>query len=171
MSRFAAVLLALFGLAVVPAGAHEYKAGTVTVSHPWARATPPGAKVGAAFFLMEASRLSGDRLIGAKADIAGRVELHTHIHEGGVMKMRPVDAVVLSAGNKVTFKPSGYHVMLLDLKQPLKEGDILPLTLVFERAGEIKVDATVEPIGAKGPHGFDAQPGATSGKGGKGHHH
>ena len=59
----------------------------------------------------------------------------------------------------MVLKPGGYHIMLMDLKQPLKEGDLLKLTLVFEKAGEIEVEATVEPIGAKGPHGFDSQPG------------
>ena len=167
-SVFAAVALAAVA---VPAVAHEYKAGTVTLTHPWARATPPGAKVGAAYFLIEASKAGGDKLIAAKADVAGRVELHTHLHEGGVMKMRQVPNVPVAAGRKVTFEPSGYHVMLIDLEQPLKEGDLLPMTLVFEKAGEIKVEATVEPIGAKGPHGFDSQPGAAGKATKKGQHH
>ena len=165
----AALAAIAFAAAAGSVVAHEYKAGTVTLTHPWARATPPGAKVGAAYFLIEASKAGGDTLIAAKADVAGRVELHTHLHEGGVMKMRQVPNVPVAAGGKVTFQPSGYHVMLIDLKQPLKEGDLLPITLVFEKAGEIKVEATVEPIGAKGPHGFNSQPGA-GGKT-KGHSH
>jgi copper(I)-binding protein len=155
-----------------PALAHEFKAGTVTVSHPWARATPKGAKVGAAYFHIEATKAGGDKLIAAKAGVSGRVELHSHVHEGGVMKMRQVQAVDVPAGGDVTFEPSGYHVMLMDLKAPLKEGDLLPITLVFEKAGEIKLEATVEPIGAKGPHGFEDNP-ATHGKpkAAKGHAH
>ena len=88
------------------------------------------------------------------------------------MKMRQVQAVDVPAGGDVTFEPSGYHVMLMDLKAPLKEGDLLPITLVFEKAGEIKLEATVEPIGAKGPHGFEDNP-ATHGKpkAAKGHAH
>ena len=158
LSRGLALAFSAIVLTGGPATAHEFKAGTITVSHPWARATPPNAKVAAAYFTAEASRLAGDRLLSAKTDIAGRAELHNHINEGGVMKMRPVESVIVSAGNKVTFKPSGYHVMLMELKQPLKEGDILPLTLVFEKAGEIKVEATIEAIGATGPHGLEAGP-------------
>lgn len=75
------------------------------------------------------------------------------------MKMRRVDAIDLTAGSAHVLKPSGDHVMLMDLKEPLKEGDLLKITLIFEKAGEIEVDATVEPIGAKGPHGMDHQPG------------
>lgn len=169
LSRGFAIAFTALVLTAGSALAHEYKAGTVTVSHPWARATPPNAKVGAAYFTAEASRLAGDRLMSAKSDVAGRAEIHNHINEGGVMKMRPVESVIVSAGNKVTFKPSGYHVMLMDLKQPLKEGDILPLTLVFEKAGEIKVEATIEAIGATGPHGMDADPKAA--KNAKAHSH
>ena len=73
--------------------------------------------------------------------------------------MRRVEGIALGAGKSVVLKPGGYHVMLMQLKQPLKEGDLVKLTLVFEKAGPIEVDATVEPVGATGPHGFDSQPG------------
>lgn len=159
--RVAACLLA--GAAIATgAVAHEYKTGTVEVSHPWARATPGGAKVGAAYLMIKAAQGGADKLIGGRADIAGRVELHSHVHEAGVMRMRRVDFVSIPAGGEVVFRPSGYHIMLMDLKKPLKEGDLLPLTLVFEKSGEVTVEATVEPIGAKGPHGFDHQPDAPS---------
>lgn len=163
---------ATVALLATPVLAHDYTAGTVTVSHPWARATPKGAKVGAAYFHVAASKAGGDRLIAAKADVSDRVELHTHVHEGNVMKMRQVEAVAVPAGGDVTFEPSGYHLMLMDLKAPLKEGDLLAITLVFEKAGEIKLEATVEPIGAKGPHGFDSNPAAQGKpKHSKGHAH
>lgn len=172
MSLRALLLAACFSAGLATAAvSHEYKAGTVTVSHPWARATPPGAKVGAAYFVAEASKAGGDTLIGAKADVAGRVELHTHIEEKGVAKMRQVEKVDVAAGKSLVFQPSGYHVMLMDLKAPLKEGDILPLTLVFAKAGEIKVEATIEKIGARGPHGMDHHPNAPAGSSTKGHHH
>ncbi len=70
-------------------------------------------------------------------------------------------ACPIKGGKSVVLKPGGYHVMLLDLKKPLKEGDLLNFTLTFEKAGDIEVEATVEPIGAKGPHGFDSQPTST----------
>ena len=158
ISAAAAAVLMLAGLAV-PATGHEYASKGVTVSHPWARATPKGAKVGAAYLEIKTDAKTADRLIGAKSTVAGKVELHTHIHEGDVMKMRKVEAIEIKAGSSHVLKPSGDHVMLLDLKQPLKEGDLLKLTLVFETAGEIEVEATVEPVGAKGPHGMDHQPG------------
>jgi copper(I)-binding protein len=74
--------------------------------------------------------------------------------------MRRVDALAIAGGKSVVLAPGGYHIMLTDLRQPLKEGDLLKLTLVFEKAGAIEVEATVEPVGAMGPHGFDHQPGA-----------
>jgi hypothetical protein len=153
-----AVLIALVALAL-PASAHEYGQKGISVAHPWARATPGGATVGAAYLEIKADAKAADKLIGAKSPVAGRVEIHTHIHEGDVMKMRKVDAIDIAPGKSHLLKPSGDHVMLFDLKQPLKEGDLIKITLQFEKAGEIEIDATVEPIGAKGPHGMDHQPG------------
>jgi hypothetical protein len=141
------------------APAHEFSANGVTVTHPWARATPGGATVGAAYLEIKTDTKTADRLIGAKSPVAGRVEIHTHLHEDGVMKMRQIPAIALKPGAAHLLKPSGDHVMLMDLKQPLKEGDVVKITLVFEKAGEIAIDATVEPIGAQGPHGMDHQPG------------
>ncbi len=155
-----AVLATLCALALnVDARAHEFSAKGVSVAHPWARATPKGAKVGAAYLEIKTDEKTADRLIGAKSSVAGKVEIHTHIHEGDVMKMRRIDGIDVKAGASHVLKPSGDHVMLMDLKQPLKEGDLLKITLIFEKAGEIDVDATVEPMGAKGPHGMSHQPG------------
>jgi periplasmic copper chaperone A len=158
--------LLLFSGAVV---AHEYTSNGITVAHPWARATPGGVKIGGAYFEMTAAAGRGDRLIAVRSAVAGNVELHSHIMEGGVARMRRVDAIAIGAGKSVVLAPGGYHVMLMDLKQPLKEGDLLKLTLVFEKAGEIEIEATVEPIGAMGPHGFDHQPGTKSRTGGHKH--
>jgi copper(I)-binding protein len=79
--------------------------------------------------------------------------------DDGVMKMRKLEKLGIPAGGSALLKPSGDHIMLFGLKAPLKEGDLLPITLVFEKAGEVKIDATIEPVGAKGPHGLDQQPG------------
>ncbi|MFN3868225.1 MAG: copper chaperone PCu(A)C [Hyphomicrobiaceae bacterium] len=153
----------LFSVALllgVPAGsAHEYRSKSITVSHPWARATPPGATVGAAYLEIVASKSGGDTLISAKSDVAGRVEIHTHKMDGDVMKMQQIENLPIKAGKSAVLKPSGDHIMLMDLKKPLAEGDLLKLTLTFEKAGDIEIEATVEPIGAKGPHGMDHQPG------------
>jgi copper(I)-binding protein len=156
---FAAVAVLAAALAE-PTTAHEFTSKGVSVAHPWARATPGGAKVSAAYFEMKAAAGKGDRLIAAHSAVAGSAEIHDHIMEGGLARMRRVDAIPVAGGKSVVLAPSAYHVMLTDLRQPLKEGDLLKLTLVFEKAGEIEVEATVEPVGAMGPHGFDHQPGA-----------
>lgn len=164
--RFAAagaVLLALLAgtSGGAPAHAHEFKSKTVTIAHPWVRATPPGAKVGVAYFEIQASKAGGDRLIGASADsVAGRVEIHTHEHGAdGVIKMRQIADVAVPAGTSVVLGPAGHHLMLMDLKKPLVEGDLVAIKLQFEKAGNIDLEAGVEPVGAKGPHGMDHQPG------------
>lgn len=161
-------MVASLALALVvpgPALAHEYEAGDISVAHPWARATPGGAKVGAAFMEIKAKDGVADTLVSASTPAAGRVEIHTHIMDDGVMKMRRIENLPVGEGKSVVLRPSGDHIMLFDLKAPLKEGDLLPLTLVFEKAGEIKIEATVEPVGAKGPHGMDHQPGHEAGGG------
>jgi copper(I)-binding protein len=155
---YAILAVAMLLIAVGVAVAHEYSAKGVTVTHPWARATPGGAAIGGAYLEVKAARGQGDRLVSASSPVAGAVELHSHVMEGGIAKMRRVEAIVVPGGKSVVLKPSGYHLMLTDLKAPLKEGDLVKITLVFEKAGAIDLEATVEPIGATGPHGFDAQP-------------
>src|SRR5262245_29733230 len=120
-ATFAALALAL-GALIAPAECHEFSNAGVTVAHPWARATPGGVKVGGAFFEIKAAAGKGDRLIAASSPVAGSVEIHNHIMEGGVARMRRVDAIAIAGGKSVVLAPSGYHVMLMDLKQPLKEG-------------------------------------------------
>jgi copper(I)-binding protein len=159
LGRPSAVLALLLCVGAGAAHAHEYSAKGVSVLHPWARATPGGATVGAAYLEIKTGAGTSDRLIGAKSPVAGRAEIHTHIAEGDVMRMRRVEALPLPPGKSHVLAPSGDHVMLFDLERPLKEGDSIKLTLVFEKAGEIEVDASVEPLGAKGPHGFEGQPG------------
>ena len=163
------IVLASLLVAVGRAAAHEYTASGITVAHPWARATPGGAKVGGAYLEIKAAAGTSDRLVAVKSPAAGAAELHNHIMEKGIARMRRVDAIAVPAGKSVVLKPGGYHLMLTDLKAPLKEGDLLKLTLVFEKAGEIEVEATVEPLGAMGPHGFDRQPGAPAASAGHKH--
>jgi copper(I)-binding protein len=151
------------------AAAHEFEAGGIAVAHPWARATPDGATVGAAFMEIEAKAGVADALVSASTPVAGRVEIHTHSMDDGVMKMRRIEKLPIGDGTTSVLRPGGDHIMLFDLKQPLREGDVLPLTLVFEKAGELKVEATVESVGAKGPHGMKAQPDAKE-HGGHDHH-
>jgi periplasmic copper chaperone A len=145
--------------AAATASAHEATSKGVTVAHPWTRATPGGATVGAAFMEIRTDKGVTDRLISAASPVAGRVEVHTHIMDGEVMKMRRVEALDLKDGASHVLKPMGDHIMFFDLKQPLKEGDLVKIQLTFEKAGVVEVEGTVEPAGAMGPHGMDRQPG------------
>ena len=162
----ASVLLA--GLATV--AAEQFGAGGVTIANAWARATPGGAKNGVVYMAITAKPGAGDRLLAARSDAARSVEFHTYIHEGGVMKMRHLDALDVPPGQSAVLEPGGHHMMLVDLKHPLKAGERLPLTLVFEKAGEIAVEASIEPIGSSGPPGSAPQPAPSSDPKGSGSH-
>ncbi len=164
---FAALLLSASAVL-----AHEATKNGVTLAHAWARATPEGAKVGAAYLEIKTDAQTTDRLIAIATPVAGRPEIHAHIMEGNVMKMRKLEAIDLAPGESHVLKPMGEHLMLIDLKQPLKEGDLIKLTLTFEKAGPLEIDATVEPAGATGPHGLDHQPSREdAGKPGGEHQH
>lgn len=123
-------------------------AGDITLDHPWARATPAGAKVGAGYVTLKNTGSAGDNLVAATADVAGRVEIHEMAVVDGVMKMRPVKALPIPAGKSVELKPGSYHIMLMELKQPLKAGDKVTGTLTFEKAGTIPVEYAVEATAA-----------------------
>ena len=129
--------------------------GGITVVRPWARATPGGATTGVVYLEIEAAAGASDRLVSVETVAAGRAELHTHVMEGDVMKMRPLAAIELKPGGSVTLSPHGDHIMLLDLKGPLKEGDHLPLKLRFETSVSIEVDVPVAGIGATAPANGD----------------
>ena len=167
---FIAAAAGMLAASLAPASAQDskardFKAGGITVTMPWARATPGGAKVAGAFFGVTASAGTEDKLIGASSPAAATVELHDHIDDGGVMRMRRVEAIAVKADAPVTLKPGGLHLMLMDLRQPLKAGDAVDVTLKFEKAGEVKIKAEVAPIGAAGPAGGRAEPGSGSGAG------
>jgi len=122
----------------------------VSVEKPWTRATPPGAKVGAGFMTLKSAGVA-DRVVGASSPVAGRVEMHVTIREGDVMKMREVKAFDLPAGGMFELKPGGAHLMLMDLRRTLKQGEKVPLTLKLEKGGEVKLELTVEELGARKP--------------------
>ncbi len=113
----------------------------VQVESAWARPTVTGQSVGGGYLSLRSAR--ADRLLGASTPGAERVELHTMAMAGDVMQMRQLDAIDLPAGQTVELRPGGQHLMLLGLKQPLAAGSKLPLTLRFEKAGEMKVDVMV----------------------------
>lgn len=125
--------------------------GKVMVEDAWARATIPD-RPGAAYLTIH--NMGGDdRLVAASSPAAGRVELHTHIMDGDVMKMREVEAIAAPGGAMAKLEPGGDHVMLFDLAEPLKEGGHIKLVLTFEKAGEVEVMAEVKAMGAMGEEG------------------
>ncbi len=123
--------------------AHEYKQGNVTIGHPWARATPGAVKNSAAFMTLSAKD-TADKLIGVSGTVAREIQIHTMITEAGVMKMREVKSLDIPANGKTELKPGGLHIMLIGLKDGLKEGEKFPLKLKFEKAGEVTVDVVAE---------------------------
>jgi copper(I)-binding protein len=145
---------ALFVAAVIAAPAHaqEVKAGDLVITQAWTRATPNGAKIGGGYLTIENKGTAPDRLIGGSADVAGKIEVHEMAMKDGVMKMRALDqGLTIDPGKTVKLAPGGYHLMMFDLKGPLKQGDTLPITLKFEKAGEVKVSLAVQGIGAQAP--------------------
>lgn len=122
----------------------------VSVETPWSRATPPGAKIGVGFLRLKNAG-AADRVVGAASPAAGRVEMHVTTREGNVMKMRQVDSFEIPAGGTFELKPGGAHLMLMDLRRPLKQGETLPLTLQLEKGGELNVELKVEALGARKP--------------------
>ena len=141
-----AVLAAVFvsGAAL----AEDYQVKTLRVSNPFARATPPGAKVAGAFMTIKNVGPDADRLVSVSSPAAGLVEIHEMAMEGGMMKMRALKGIDLKPGATVELQPGGYHVMLEDLKQPLKQGEQIPIKPTFEKAGVLDIKVTVEGMGA-----------------------
>jgi periplasmic copper chaperone A len=134
------------------ARAEDIKVGDLVITQAWSRATPGGAKVGGGYLTIENKGSAPDRLIGGSTDAAGELEVHEMAMTNGVMSMRPVEGgLVIPPGKTVKLAPSGYHLMLLDLKGPLKQGDKLPVTLQFEKAGKVTLSFDVQGIGAQGP--------------------
>ena len=150
-SRLAyAVLVAT--LLTAPARAQEVRAGDLVITQPWSRATPGGAKVAGGYLTIENKGSTSDRLIGGSADVAARVEVHEMATDNGVMTMRPLDSgLTIEPGKSVKLAPGGIHLMMFDLRSPLKKGDKLPVTLEFEKAGKVKISFDIQGVGAQAP--------------------
>jgi copper(I)-binding protein len=124
------------------------KAGDIQVLQPFARATP--AKVGGVFLTLKNAGGTADKLVKAASPVAETVELHTHIKDGDAMRMRAVENIPVPAHGQTALEPGGYHVMLIGLKQTLKEGTSFPLTLTFEKAGTVTLNVPVQKAGSSG---------------------
>ncbi|WP_181700092.1 copper chaperone PCu(A)C [Chthonobacter albigriseus] len=169
-----ALALAVFLAIAAAASAHSVKVGTLELKHPWARATPEGAKVAGGFTTIVNTGTEPDRLVSGTATFAGRVEIHEMAMEGDVMRMRPLpEGIEIPAGGEVALKPGSFHLMFLDLKAGLKEGERVKGTLTFEKAGTVDVEFAVEAVaagaGKKDDHGGHGAAPAEHGKDGHDH--
>ena len=118
----------------------------VEISDAWMRATAPGQKIAAGYMTIRNNSSQPERLVGGSSQAAAKVETHVSVKDGDIMRMREVKGYDIPANGSFELKPNGPHLMLLDLKQPLKEGDKVPLVLKFEKSGELKVDFEVRPL-------------------------
>ncbi|NVN86334.1 MAG: copper chaperone PCu(A)C [Rhodopseudomonas sp.] len=143
-------------LSTALAQADDVKAGDLVIQQAWSRATPGGAKVAGGYLTIENKGSVRDRLLGGETDVAAKIELHEMSMKDGVMIMRPLDqGLAIEPGKSVKLAPGGYHLMLIDLKGALKQGDKVPLTLQFEKAGKVQVSFDVQAVGAQAPAGAD----------------
>ena len=125
-------------------------ASTIAIEQPWTRATPAGAKTGAAYLTIINRGSAADRLVSASTPIASKVQFHEETNDNGIMRMRELPTVEIGPGAMVTFKPGSMHIMLVGVKQQLKDGQTFPLVLEFEKAGEIDLQIPVAKAGAMG---------------------
>jgi len=143
------IKLLAFAAGLVLASAALAQTNELQVSNAWARATPAKAENGVACVTIQSP--TPDRLLSAASPAAKKVELHSMEMAGMVMKMRPMSSLDIPAGQPVTLKPGGEHIMLMGLNGPLRQGQSFPLTLTFEKAGTRTVTVAVEKPGAAGP--------------------
>jgi hypothetical protein len=141
-TQFAIAITAALWLAT-PAMAQSPQS-SIQVTGAWARSTPPGAKTAAAYLTVVNAGKEDDTLLSASTPVAGMADVHRTTNDNGVMKMRPAGPVDLKPGASLKLAPGGYHLMMTDLKAPLSDGQDFPLTLVFEKAGQVQVSVHVQ---------------------------
>lgn len=140
------IVIAALLLPACFAHAHEYKAGELEIAHPWSQELPPNAPTVAAYFIIHNAGKTADRLLSVDSPIAPTAELHEHVMQGDLMKMQQVPNVAIPAGENVTFAPMAYHVMLMNPtdRSLLTDGKRFPLTMHFEKAGDVTVEVAVQ---------------------------
>ena len=119
----------------------------IQVEHGWSRATPPGSSIGVGYLTIRNRSATADKLLSVSSPAAAKVETHVTIKDGDISRMREVSGYDVPAQGSFELKPGGAHLMLMNLKAPLKEGDKVPLVLRFQHAGEVKAELHVEPMG------------------------
>jgi periplasmic copper chaperone A len=143
---------ALAPISTTPVQAADYDVGSIHITAPWARATPKGASSGAAYVTIANKGTVPDRVTCVSSGVSAACQIHTMAMERGVMKMRPVEGgLEIKPGETVTLKPSGLHLMLVDLKHPLEQGKVVEASLQFEKAGTVKIEFPIAAIGAAAP--------------------
>jgi periplasmic copper chaperone A len=153
-ARIMACAALLAGLFAAPVRAEEVKVGDLVITQAWSRATPGGARVAGGFLTIENKGSAPDRLIGGSADVSDKIQVHEMSMKNGVMTMRQLDkGLAIEPGKTVKLAPGGFHLMMLNLKSPLKQGEKLPVTLEFEKAGKVKLSLDVQGVGAQAPAG------------------
>lgn len=159
-------LLALPVLAESPANARPavVVSGSPVVADAWISEAPPVAKNNAAYITVQNGNVR-DALVGVESPASAKAELHQMSVAGGIMRMQRLPRINLAANERLVFGPGGRHIMLIDMKQPLKAGDKVPLTLVFRKAGRVTVEAEVRPVVV------DGQSASAPLQGGGTHHH
>lgn len=138
------LVFSLLALVSFPAAAQ------VTIEKPWARATAPGARVAGGYMVIR-NQGAADRLMSASSPASAKVELHVHVHDNGMMKMREVSAYDVPAKGAFELKPGGAHLMFVDIRRPFKEGEMVPVKLKFEKAGEVSAEFHVGRLGGSAP--------------------
>ena len=148
----AAVAVLIGQLWTAQVQAADYDVGPIHIAQPWARATPKGAKSGAGYMTITNNGSTPDRLSCVSSDASAKCQIHSMTIENGVMKMRPAESgLEIKPGETVMLKPAGVHLMFLDLKHPLEQGNTVAVTLQFEKAGTAQVEFPIAAIGASAP--------------------
>ena len=163
MRRMFRVMVGALLLAIAPGG-RDAEAGTLAVERPWTRATPGGAAVAGGYATLTNTGTEPDRLLRITSPLAGRAEIHEVAMDGGVMTMRPLpQGLEIKPGETVALRPGGRHIMFMDLRAPFRQGERIPVTLEFARAGKIELEFRVESIGAREPTASAHDPGTHHG--------
>ena len=142
----------LVQLAPTAVSAADYDVGSIHISQPWSRATPKGAATGAGYMTITNNGKTPDRVSCVSSDASAECQIHSMTMDNGVMQMRPVEGgLEIKPGETVTLKPGSFHVMLLNLKHPLEQGNDMKATLKFDNAGTVDVEYPIVGIGASAP--------------------
>jgi copper(I)-binding protein len=141
----APTLAVILGLTIAAAAAaHDFRAGDIVIDHPWADPVIAGQPVGAAYMTIRNEGSAPERILGARTDVAERVELHAMTMVDGAMRMTPLETIEAPPGEEVVFAPGGAHLMLIGPNRAFAAGERFAMTLVLETAGEVEVEVHVQ---------------------------